>query len=190
MQACQSRAPPTTKPQLLHHDMDDTDGWVKAGFVRLFRQKGPCMQAAVGASPRRQDIAQQTLQWWDRQIALLAQRASASGRVADLEAQHAALQQQLASLQDTATDGCAGLPPVPPLLPESATLQCMGAYRLRPASAIVVPGACRAIAVPRASHSPAAVVAECCVHIVCGSCGRRSRHPIERFHRNSQDSES
>lgn len=108
------------------------------------------MQAAVGASPRRQDIAQQTLQWWDRQIALLAQRASASGRVADLEAQHAALQQQLASLQDTATDGCAGLPSVPPLLPESATLQCIGAHLLRPAPAI---------AVPRASHSPAAVVA-------------------------------
>lgn len=87
------------------------------------------MQAAVGASPRRQDIAQQTLQWWDRQIALLAQRASASGRVADLEAQHAALQQQLADLQNTATAGCARLPRVPPLLSEATLVVLPGSKR-------------------------------------------------------------
>lgn len=62
------------------------------------------VQAAVGASPRRQEMSQQTLQWWDRQIALLAQRACAGGRVAELEQQSAALQQRLQALHDSSAE--------------------------------------------------------------------------------------
>eukprot|EP00892_Ulva_mutabilis_P001048 jgi/Ulvmu1/10944/UM007_0123.1 len=56
------------------------------------------LKTAVGASPRRQEMSQQTLQWWDRQIALLAERACAGGRVTELERQSAALQQQRQAL--------------------------------------------------------------------------------------------
>lgn len=88
--------------QVDRHGGGETDPW---------QECDDAVQTAVAASPRRQEMSKQTLQWWERQIALLAERACAGGRVTELEQQSAALQQQLDALQ--------GEPPVGSVLPGS-----------------------------------------------------------------------